>query len=89
MTKDHDGTPDGIDRRYKHAVKMLKPEVRLLCDEVGENVMVAALCSAMRDCAQNAGFSVCQYQMILIDELALTNRMRRAMIGDTSGDADE
>jgi hypothetical protein len=79
MTRTHDNTPSGIERRYHYATDFLKPEVVALSDEVGANIMVAALISAARDCARTAGMAVCQYQSILIDELGLTNRLRRAM----------
>lgn len=86
---EHDNTTEGIDRRYKIAVELLKPEIAVLCNEVGANVMVAALISQARDCARTAGLALCQYQMILIDELNLTNRLRRAMTEphDHDGDA--
>lgn len=88
MTRTHDNTPDGITRRYAYANGLLKAEVAAMCEEVGANVMAVALISQARDCARASGMPVCQYQMILIDELCLTNRLRRVM-GDDHGSVPE
>lgn len=86
MTRTHDNSIKGVERRYNYAFEQLCVEVDEMVGEVGANVVFAALMAVLRKCGQDAGMAVCQYQMFLIDELAMMNTVRRKIDEKPEGD---
>jgi hypothetical protein len=83
MTRTYDDSPKGIERRFTYATNHLEFEVKQISEEVGETVVLAALFTSLRDLARECGMAPCAYQALLIDELALMNKIRRSTaLGD-------
>lgn len=66
-----------VRRRYEHAADTFAAEAKILGEDMSATIVISALLSVARETARDAGFAPCQYQMFLIEELTLLNRIRR------------
>lgn len=68
---------EGVKQRYQYALNALRAEVKILEEDMDITILLASLLTVARETARDSHMPACQYQVLLIDELAMLNQIRR------------